>query len=39
MISEQPYDFVIAGTVTDPAHCVEGFATVRGPVFYECKAQ
>jgi hypothetical protein len=39
MISEQPYDFVIAGTVTDSAHCVEGFATVRGPVFYECKAQ
>jgi hypothetical protein len=39
LISGQPYDFVIAGTVTDPAHCVEGFATVRGPVFYECKAQ
>jgi hypothetical protein len=35
----QPYDFVIAGAVTDPAHCVEGVATVRGPAFYECKPQ
>jgi hypothetical protein len=25
--------------VTDPAHCVEGVATVRGPAFYECKPQ
>jgi hypothetical protein len=24
--------------VTDPAHCVEGTATGRGPVFYECKS-
>jgi hypothetical protein len=39
MIGGQPYDFVIAGSVTDPAQCVEGFATVRGPGFYECKAQ
>jgi hypothetical protein len=37
MLGGQTYDFVIAGEVTDPAHCVEGVATVRGPVFYECK--
>jgi len=37
MLGGQAYDFVIAGEVTDPAHCVEGVATVRGPVFYECK--
>jgi hypothetical protein len=39
MIGGQPYDFVIAGAVTDPAQCVEGFATVRGPAYYECKSQ
>jgi hypothetical protein len=39
MLGGQAYDFVIAGAVTDPAQCVEGTATVRGPVFYECKAQ
>jgi hypothetical protein len=39
MLGAQAYDFVIAGDVTDPAQCVEGVATVRGPVFYECKAQ
>jgi hypothetical protein len=37
MLGGQAYDFVVAGEVTDPAHCVEGVATVRGPVFYECK--
>ena len=37
MVGGQPYDFVVAGEVTDPAHCVEGVATVHGPVFYECK--
>jgi hypothetical protein len=37
MLAGQSYDFVVAGEVTDPAHCVEGVATVRGPVFYECK--
>jgi hypothetical protein len=37
MLGGQVYDFVVAGEVTDPAHCVEGVATVRGPVFYECK--
>jgi hypothetical protein len=38
LIGGQHYDFVVAGAVTDPAQCVEGFATVRGPSFYECKA-
>jgi hypothetical protein len=37
LLGAQHYDFVIAGAVTDPAHCVEGFATVRGPAFNECK--
>jgi hypothetical protein len=37
MLDGQAYDFVIAGEVTDPAHCVEGVVTVRGPDFYECK--
>jgi hypothetical protein len=37
MLGGQVYDFVVAGEVTDPAHCVEGVATARGPVFYECK--
>jgi hypothetical protein len=37
MLGGQAYDFVVAGEVTDPAHCVEGVATVRGVVFYECK--
>ena len=38
LIDDQSYDFVVAGEVTDPAHCVEGLATVRGPAFYECKS-
>ena len=37
MLGGQVYDFVVAGEVIDPAHCVEGVATVRGLVFYECK--
>jgi hypothetical protein len=37
MLGGQAYDFVVAGEVTDPAHCVDGVATARGPVFYECK--
>jgi hypothetical protein len=37
MFGGQGYDFLVAGEVTDPAHCVEGVATPRGPVFYECK--
>jgi hypothetical protein len=37
LLGGQAYDFTIAGEVTDPAHCVEGVATPRGPVFYECK--
>jgi hypothetical protein len=37
MLDGQAYDFVIAGEVTDPAHCVEGVVTFRGPEFYECK--
>jgi hypothetical protein len=37
MLAGQAYDFVVAGEVTDPAHCVEGVATIRGPAFYECK--
>jgi hypothetical protein len=37
MVNNQPYDFAIEGPVTDPAHCVEGSATMRGPIFYECK--
>jgi hypothetical protein len=38
ILGEQTFDFVIAGEVSDPAHCVEGVATGRGPVFYECKS-
>jgi hypothetical protein len=38
MLGGQAYDFAVAGDVTDPAHCVEGVATTRGPVFYECKS-
>jgi hypothetical protein len=37
MLGGQAYDFVVAGELIDPAHCVEGVATVRGLVFYECK--
>jgi hypothetical protein len=37
MLGGQAYDFVVAGEVTDAAHCVEGVVTVRGPTFYECK--
>ena len=37
MFGGQAYDFLVAGEVTDPAHCVEGVAKPRGPVFYECK--
>lgn len=35
----QWYDFVVAGKITDSAQCVEGVATGRGPVFYECRTQ
>jgi hypothetical protein len=38
MLGERAYDFVVAGEVTDSAHCVEGTATGRGPVLYECKS-
>jgi hypothetical protein len=38
MLGEQAFDFVIAGEVSEPAHCVEGVATGRGPIFYECKS-
>jgi hypothetical protein len=37
ILNDQPYDFSVAGAVTDPRACVEGAATNRGPVFYECK--
>ena len=37
MLGGQTFDFVVAGEVTDPAHCVEGVVTVRGPSYYECK--
>jgi hypothetical protein len=37
MLNEQPYDFSVAGNVTDPRACVEGTVTNRGPVFYECR--
>jgi hypothetical protein len=33
----QAYDFVVAGEVIDPAHCVEGGPPVVRPVFSECK--
>jgi hypothetical protein len=39
LLGGQAYDFTISGEVTDPAHCVEGVATPRGPVFYECKRE
>lgn len=31
LISNQPCDFAMEGPFTDPAHCVEGSATMRGP--------
>ena len=37
LLNDQPYDFTVAGNVTDPRSCVEGVATPRGPVFYACK--
>jgi hypothetical protein len=37
MLGGQAYDFVVAGPITDPAQCVEGVATTRGPAFYECR--
>lgn len=37
MMNDQPYEFTVAGTITDPRSCVEGIATPRGPVFYVCK--
>ena len=37
LLNDQPYDFTVAGNVTDPRSCVEGVATPRGPVFYVCK--
>jgi hypothetical protein len=37
MLNDQPYEFSVAGMVTDPRACVEGAATNRGPVFYECR--
>ena len=36
MLNGQPYDFVVEGLVTDPAHCVESAPTARGPIFYDC---
>jgi hypothetical protein len=39
LLGGEAYDFVIAGVVNDPAHCVESVATGRGPVFYECHNQ
>jgi len=39
VLGTQSYDFVIAGDITDPAQCVEGVATARGPAFYECRTQ
>ena len=34
----QHYDFSVEGPVVAPTHCVEGMASVQGPVFYECPA-
>jgi hypothetical protein len=39
LLNDQPYDFTVAGEVTDPRFCVEGVATPRGPVFYVCKEE
>jgi hypothetical protein len=39
MFNGQPYDFTVEGPLTSPRHCVEGFATVRGPAFNECRPQ
>jgi hypothetical protein len=38
MLSGQPYEFSVEGSPTDPAQCVESFATARGPAFNECPA-
>ena len=35
ILNGQPYDFVVEGLVTDPAHCVESAPTARGPIFYD----
>ena len=37
VLGGQAYDFGIAGIITDPAQCVEGVTTPRGPAFYECR--
>lgn len=37
LLNDQPYDFTVAGKVTDSRACVEGTVTNRGPVFYECR--
>jgi hypothetical protein len=38
LMNDEPYEFSVAGEVTDPRSCVEGFPTPHGPVFHVCKA-
>lgn len=39
LMNDEPYEFSVAGEVTDPRSCVEGFPTPHGPVFHVCKAE
>lgn len=38
LMNDEPYEFSVAGDVSDPRSCVEGFPTPHGPVFHVCKA-
>jgi hypothetical protein len=37
IVKGQSYDFSIAGTVTDPRHCLERLAATNGQFYSECK--
>jgi hypothetical protein len=37
IVKGQAYDFSIAGTVTDPRHCLERLAAANGQFYSECK--
>ena len=39
LMNDEPYEFSIAGEITDPRSCVEGFPTPHGPVFHVCKSE
>jgi hypothetical protein len=37
IVKGQAYDFSIAGTITDPRHCLERLAATNGQFYSECK--